>query len=249
MGATVRRLDGDRRGPATTDPRALRPHELAALDQALPHTMTSAERLLAVGDAVEHVVRRGISGDLVECGVWRGGSVLMMLLRLQHLGVDDRDVWLFDTFEGMTAPTAHDTSPFDEPALTTWDRARRRGERAWRHFFGTEVFGVDSVRELLAATGYPPDRLHFVAGAVEGTLPATSRGGVALLRLDTDWYASTRHELVHLYPRVATGGILIVDDYGHWDGSRRAVDEYFAEHPPAPFLSRIDYTGRIGVKP
>jgi len=108
--------------------------------------------------------------------------------------------------------------------------------------------GQDAVRATLTQSGYPTGRLHFVRGPVETTLPEHAPERLALLRLDTDWYESTRHELQHLYPRLSEGGVLIVDDYGHWEGARRAVDEYFERHPPAPLLNRIDYTGRIAVK-
>jgi hypothetical protein len=88
-----------------------------------------------------------------------------------------------------------------------------------------------------------------VSGPVETTLPAQAPDRLALLRLDTDWYASTRHELEQLYPRLVREGVLIVDDYGHWEGAREAVDEYFAANGPAPLLQRVDYTGRMAVKP
>lgn len=83
---------------------------------------------------------------------------------------------------------------------------------------------------------------------MERTIPAGAPGEIAILRLDTDWYESTRHELEHLYPRLSPGGILIIDDYGHWRGSRKATDEYIEKHAAALFLGRIDYTGRIAVK-
>jgi hypothetical protein len=170
-----------------------------------------------------------------------------MILTLQELGAE-RDIHLYDTFEGMTAPTEHDVSALDPPALATWEQARREDTRAWSALFDGETFNEAAVRDTLLATGYPEQRLHFVRGPVEETLPDRSPGPLALLRLDTDWYASTAHELEHLYPLLAPGGVLIVDDYGHWDGARRAVDEYFATHGDRPLLNRIDYTGRIGVK-
>ena len=222
--------------------------ERALVDRTLPHSITSAERLIAVADGVEYVIRAGVPGALVECGVWRGGSVLAMLLTLQRLGVAGRDVYLFDTFEGMTEPTEADVSRFDEPALTTWRRARRAGHVAWEWFFEPSGFGLEVVRDRLAASGYPAERLRFVVGRVEDTIPARAPEQIALLRLDTDWYESTRHELEHLYPRLAPGGVLIIDDYGHWEGCRRAVDEYFAAADRPILLSRSDYTGRIGVK-
>ncbi len=223
-------------------------HDRAVIDQARPYTMTSVERLVATMDAVGYVTQRGIRGDFVECGVWRGGSVLAMILTLQHLGVQDRDLYLYDTFEGMTAPGEHDTSQFDEPALKTWSRARAAGQTAWDYFFRSDDFGVEHVRQLLLGTGYPPERIHFEVGPVERTLPKQAPEGIALLRLDTDWYESTKHELVHLYPRLADGGVLIIDDYGHWEGCRRAVDEYFSQLAPRPLLGRIDYTGRLAIK-
>jgi hypothetical protein len=221
----------------------------AIVGRAFPYTMTGVPRLLALIDAVRHLVKRDVPGDFAECGVWRGGSVLAMILTLQGLGVADRHIHLFDTFEGMTAPTAHDTSPLDPPALERWTAAERNGERAWNELFHPEAYNEQSVRATLLATGYPPELLHFVRGPVEETLPARAPESLALLRLDTDWYESTRHELEHLYPRLASGGVLIVDDYGHWEGARRAVDEHFSQPGEQPLLlHRIDYTGRIAVK-
>jgi hypothetical protein len=90
--------------------------------------------------------------------------------------------------------------------------------------------------------------VHFVQGPVEETLPGTTPDSVALLRLDTDWYESTLHELTHLYPRMSAGGVLIIDDFGHWDGARRAVTEYFSTSAKPILLTRTDYTGRMGIK-
>jgi hypothetical protein len=210
--------------------------------------MTGPARLQATIEAVGYCVRRDIPGAFAECGVWRGGSVLAMILMLQELGRDDRDIYLFDTFEGMTAPTEHDVSPLDPPALSTWKEAADREERPWSEMFSPEVFNEEGVRKTVLATGYPAERVHFVRGAVEETLPDGAPPTLALLRLDTDWYESTRHELQHLYPRLSPGGVLIIDDYGHWEGARRAVDEYFEGSAPPILLNRIDYTGRIGVK-
>jgi O-methyltransferase len=227
---------------------ATSPEDRRIIERALPYTMTGAVRLQALIDGVRHVVRRDLPGDFAECGVWRGGSVLAMILTLQELGIADRDIHLFDTFEGMTEPTEHDESAFDGRALETWTEARAGGERPWNALFDAQTFNEAAVRGVLEATGYPPERLHLVRGRVEETVPDRAPERLALLRLDTDWYESTHHELVHLYPRLVDGGLLIVDDYGHWDGCRRAVDEYFATEAPAVLLHRIDYTGRIAVK-
>lgn len=232
------------------DPDALTtsPEDRVILERALPYTMTGRARLQALVDAVRYCEQRKVAGSLVECGVWRGGSVLAMLLTLQELGTTDRDVYLFDTFEGMTEPGEHDVSPLDPPARETWEATTAAGERGWSELFAPEIFNFDDVRATVLGTGYPAERIHFVKGPVEETLPAAAPDRIALLRLDTDWYESTRAEMDHLYPRLATGGVLIVDDYGHWEGARRAVEEHFAAHGSPLLLSRIDYTGRIGVK-
>ena len=227
---------------------AVDPDDRLIVEQALPFTMTGVSRLLALVDSVRYCVRRELPGAFAECGVWRGGSVRAMVMTLQELGVSDRDIYLYDTFEGMTLPTEHDTSRFDGSALDAWREAEERGDRIHGELFNEELFNEDDVRRMLTATGYPEERLHFVKGPVEETIPSTTPGPLALLRLDTDWYESTLHELRHLYPLLTAAGVLIIDDYGHWEGCRRAVDEYFAEHP-IPLLSRIDYAGRVGVKP
>lgn len=210
--------------------------------------MTSVPRLQACVDAVRYVVSRDVPGAFAECGVWRGGSVLAMILTLQEMDVTDRDVYLFDTFEGMTVPTEHDVSPHDGAALDDWREASRQGSRPWAEVFGPEVFNEAGVRETVLSTGYPEERIHLVRGPVEQTIPDGAPERLAILRLDTDWYESTRHELVHLYPRLTDAGVLIIDDYGHWEGCARAVDEYFAANAPRPLLSRIDYTGRMAIK-
>jgi O-methyltransferase len=222
--------------------------ERLIVDEARPHTMTTIQRLVATIDAVGYVLRRDIPGALVECGVWKGGSVLAMIRALQRNGVDNRDIYLFDTFEGMTRPTERDTSRYDSPALDVWVSSEAEETVPWGGLFNSDVFSVDTVQSLVLGTGYPESRIHFVKGKVEDTLPDAAPRAIALLRLDTDWYDSTWHELVHLYPRVPDGGVVLIDDYGHWDGCRAAVDRYFQEVATPIFLSRVDYTGRVGVK-
>ncbi len=228
---------------------ALTTAEREIIDRAKPYTLTSIERLCALTDAVRYCTLRELPGAFAECGVWMGGSVLAMILTLQDLGVNDRPIYLYDTFEGMTRPTELDTSRYGGGALQHWDEREQRMNRLFeRHVFDPESFHEQAVRDLLLATGYPSGLVEFVRGPVERTIPQLAPDRLALLRLDTDWYESTRHELEHLYPKVCDAGVLIVDDYGHWDGARRAVDEYFAAHGPVPLLNRIDYSGRIAVK-
>lgn len=251
IGRVRRRLRG--RPPATPSPEEqqlsqLTPEDREIVEHSLPFTMTGIARVQALVDAVRYCVNRPVPGAFVECGVWKGGSVLAMIRTLQQHGISDRDVYLFDTFEGMTEPGDADASRFGDHALETWREAEARGTKPWDYFFDQEQFNLDSVRERVLATGYPEDRVHFVVGRVEDTLPGEAPDRIALLRLDTDWYESTKTEMEHLYPRVADLGVLIVDDYGHWEGSRLAVDEYF-ENEGRVLLSRIDYSGRMAIKP
>jgi O-methyltransferase len=206
-------------------------------------TLTTAPRIAALCDSVEYLVRSGVEGALVECGVWRGGSMMAAALTLLDLGDTDRDLYLFDTFTGMPEPGAEDTaSAYDGYSpQKRWRRQMRLG----RQWAGVPV---EEVRARLEGTGYPPERLHLVPGMVEDTVPDEAPERIALLRLDTDWYASTKHELEQLYPRLADGGVLIIDDYGHYDGARRAVDEYFEETGKPVLLQRIDFSGRLVVK-
>jgi O-methyltransferase len=218
--------------------------EMAATMKAVRrHTLTSHARIAALVDAVEYVVRERIEGDLVECGVWKGGSVMAAALTLKRLGQTDRDLYLFDTFTGMPEPGSEDvSSPYDGYSL---HKRWRRHDAAAKEWAGIPV---DTVRANVESTGYPPERIKCVVGMVEDTIPAEAPERIALLRLDTDWYASTKHELTELFPRLSQGGVLIVDDYGHYEGARQAVDEYFAETGQRILLNRIDYTGRISVK-
>ena len=204
-------------------------------------TMTSLERRASLLGAVDHIAKHRIEGDIVECGVWRGGSMMAVALALLARGDTSRDLYLYDTFEGMSEPTAADRSIEGESAQQQLARTSR-DEPLWA------VASQEDVQANLWSTGYPRERIHFVRGKVEETIPATLPERIALLRLDTDWYESTRHELNHLYPRLSRHGLLIIDDYGHWQGARRAVDEYFAASEQPVFLHRVDYTARLVVK-
>jgi O-methyltransferase len=215
---------------------------LEVIDRVRPYTMTSAERLYALIQALKYIVRAGIQGDIVECGVWKGGSMMAAALTLLALGDTSRELYLFDTFEGMSQPTEEDIDVYGRPASRLLASKRRVTE-------ATRAFAPeDAVRSNLATVGYPSERLNFVKGQVEKTIPSHAPPQIALLRLDTDWYDSTRHELIHLLPRLSVGGVLIVDDYGHWRGAKHAVDEYLAEQRISLLLNRIDYTGRIAIK-
>jgi O-methyltransferase len=211
------------------------------IQRVSPFTMTSLERRASLIGAVDHLVKHRIEGDIVECGVWRGGSMMAVALALMARGDTSRHLYLYDTFEGMSEPTEHDKALSGELAQAQLERTDR-AHPLWA------VAGLDDVKANLASTGYPAERIHYVQGKVEATIPATLPERIALLRLDTDWYESTRHELQHLYPLLAKHGVLIIDDYGHWQGARQAVDEYFANAAEPVFLHRVDYTARLHVK-
>lgn len=209
-----------------------------------PYTLTSPERIFALCNAVRYLEAAGVPGAIVECGVWRGGSMMAAAYTLRQLGSAGRRLLLFDTFAGMPPPDQRDVAYTGESAAERMARSDRADPRSvWAEA------PLADVRANMARTGYPAAQIAYLPGKVEETLPAAAPEQIALLRLDTDWYASTRHELEHLFPRIAPGGVLIIDDYGHWRGARRALDEYLDAHGVRLLLSRIDYTGRIAVIP
>ena len=210
-----------------------------------PFTMTSAERLWVLLSATRYICDSGIRGDFVECGVWRGGSVMAMTHALLGKGFTDRRIWLYDTFTGMTDPTEKDVEAGTGITAEQLLRSTPTGD-------GNNVWciaGRSDVETNVLSTGYPRDNLVFVEGDVVETLTQQAPEAIALLRLDTDWYESTRVSLETLYPKLVPGGICILDDYGHWKGARDAVDEYFASTRVRPLMLPIDYSGRIFIKP
>ncbi|HLF75973.1 MAG TPA: TylF/MycF/NovP-related O-methyltransferase [Dehalococcoidia bacterium] len=215
----------------------------ALIKQVEPYTMTSPEKILALREALKYIVRSKIPGDIVECGVWRGGSIIVAAHTLLGLGHTSMHMHLYDTFEGMTKPTEVDVDFAGLSALEDWDQNRLNP------FYAPARAPIDEVKSLVFATGYPQENFHFIKGPVEQTLPKEAPRQIALLRLDTDWYESTKHELVHLYPLLSPGGVLILDDYGHFEGARKAADEYFQEQGINVLLNRIDYSGRLAIKP
>jgi len=218
----------------------LGPLDRETLELVRPLTMTSPERVAALCGAARYVSQAGVPGAVVECGVWAGGSMLAAARTLVAEEDTERALYLFDTFTGMTEPTEHDVSLQGEHASDVLGRMDPSDPRL--------SSPLEIAQRVMAVSNYPTDRVHFVQGRVEDTIPEQAPDTISLLRLDTDWYASTRHELEHLFPRLSVGGVLIIDDYGHWQGARKAVDEYFAARDERIFLQRIDYTGRIAVR-
>lgn len=222
------------------DPAFMSLHE-----QVCPFTMTSTERLYAMYKATEYVSKAGISGSIVECGVWRGGSMMMAALTLLACGDRSRKLVLFDTFAGLPKPNAdEDVDLWGHSQYNEWTRHRRSDTSSDMAFASLE-----EVRANIASTGYPMENVVFVKGMVQDTLTCNLPEAISLLRLDTDWYESTVCELENLYPSLSKNGVLIIDDYGHLRGQRKAVDEFFARCNEHVLLHRIDYSGRMAIKP
>ena len=209
-----------------------------------PYTMTSIERLYSLYCAVNYVIKNKIDGDFVECGVWRGGCGLMIAKILEHNNIYNRKIYLYDTYEGMSEPTEFDLNPKGKNAsIMMKENINNKEFSIWCYA------SLDDVKQNMKLAKYPLDNIIFVKGKVEDTIPNIMPSNlIALLRLDTDFYESTKHELFYLWPKLERNGVLILDDYGHWAGCRKAVDEYFMENKINYLMNRIDYTSRVIVK-
>jgi O-methyltransferase len=207
-----------------------------------PFTFTSVEPMFSLFQSVQYVIKNNIPGDFVECGVWKGGSAMLIAKTLLAAGISDRTIYLYDTFEGMSEPGSKDVDFKGESADSLLGKSDRNAKSVWCYS------SIEEVRANLYSTGYPKDKLVFVKGKVEDTIPATIPESIGLLRLDTDWYESTYHEFLHLFPLLSKQGVLIIDDYGHWKGAREATDKYFRENNIHILLNRVDYTVRTGIK-
>jgi O-methyltransferase len=207
------------------------------------YTTTSRERRYVLYKAVEYVVKAKIPGDLVECGVWKGGSSMIMAYTLLKMGDNKRKIWLYDTYAGMSKPTEEDKT-FDESsyAIDYWKKSQRGNYNLWA------FSPIAEVKKNMLSTGYPEKNLIFIKGKIEETIPKEMPSKISILRLDSDWYESTYHSIKYLFPLLSPGGVLILDDYGAWAGAKKAVDKYFKEKNINILLSSIDNDSRIGIK-
>lgn len=218
-------------------------YEIELIRLVAPYTMTRSERIYVLIKAVEYIVAQDVRGSIVECGVWRGGSMMAVAKTLLRSKRTDFDLYLYDTFEGMTRPSDKDVNFKGEHASEKFERLGTGPDSSdW------DRIPLDEVKRNMFSLGYQNDQIHFIKGRVEETIPKNDTGQIALLRLDTDWYESTKHEIVNLFPLITKGGVLIVDDYGHHQGARQAVDEYISENKVPILLNRVDYSCRIGIK-
>jgi hypothetical protein len=209
-------------------------------------SMVSDERLFNTLLSCKYVIQNNIPGDFVECGVWRGGNSLIAAAMFDLYCQRERKIYLFDTFAGMTKPT-DDDKLFDstEKAIVKYTKEQANDHNKWCYASLEDVRLSFQNRKLLNSS------VKFIKGDVSLSLHVEENlpKDVSVLRLDTDWYESTKVEMEILYPLLGRGGVFIVDDYGHWSGAKKAVDEYF-QHcgTTMPFMQYIDYTGRSGVK-
>lgn len=187
-------------------------------------SMASVDRLWAVIQSTKYIVKNDIQGDFVECGVWRGGCALAMAMVLDDLGVD-RKIYLFDTFEGMTEPTKYDLTFLNKGAFDTFKTLQKDKHNDWCYA------SIHDVKAQFRKLGLEKNA-KFIQGDVLETLKKEINlpNKISLLRLDTDWYESTKLEMEKLYPKLVRNGVLLIDDYGDWQGCKKAIDEYFKEN-------------------
>ncbi len=205
-----------------------------------PYTMTAIERLYSLYKSVEYITKYKIPGDIVECGVWRGGSMMLCAITLLKLKDTERTLYLYDTYEGMTEPTEKDIRIRDNILANN----------IYSELKNKKIFcsPLSDVKNAMYSTGYPKEKLKFIVGKVEDTIPSNMPEKISLLRLDTDWFESTYHELKHLFPKLTVNGVIIIDDYGYWKGAKQATDNYLKENKVKILLNRIDHSARIGIK-
>jgi O-methyltransferase len=216
------------------------PQKLRAVQLVQPYTMVGFERLMNAYDVVKRAEKKQLSGAIVECGVYKGGSAAVMTMAASA----PRKTWLFDSFEGLPEPTAEDGEMAVEYS------GHRTGGAL--EPIGQCVGPLDVVKELFfGKLAIDPSRIEIRQGWFQDTLPNACKeiGPIAVLRLDGDWYDSTKVCLDHLYDLVVAGGFVIIDDYGYWEGCRRAVDEFLAARGLDVRLVTIDDSGVWFEKP
>lgn len=187
------------------------------------YTRTTPAQVVALCEAVRYIATSGVRGDIVACGVWRGGSVMAAARTLLECDDRSRTLWLYDTFSGMAEPGVAE-----------------RGARP-------AAVSLQAVQRTVAKAGYPDSRIEYVVGSAIDTIPGAMPARVALLRIGSDRYETARHELAHLGPRMSPGAVLVVDDYGQSRGARRAVDEFIERTRTPLLMHRVDHAARIGV--
>jgi len=203
------------------------------------YTMTEPNGIISLLEAVRYIEENKIKGTYVECGVWKGGSIMAIIKQLQNLNITNRNIILYDSFEGSENHSKFDISTVEKFSgkkyMDNWNEAVTASEK--------------EVRTNIAYMGYDKSLIQFIVGQVENTIPENNIKEIALLRLDTDFYESTKIELEYLFPKLSKGGIVIIDDYSLWQGSKKATDEYFKTNNIQIYLQSVFPYGLVfGVK-
>ena len=217
-------------------------YDLETIRLARQISMQSHERLWALINATKYIALNDIPGNFVECGVYKGGSAVVIARTLNRYKVLDRKIYLYDTYEGMTAAQEIDKRISTNISAIYYLNNSLKEDKVWAYA------SFESVTKVIDSLDYPKSNFIQIKGDVSETLLKVLPTPIALLRLDTDWYESTLVELEVLYPLVVKKGIIIIDDYGHWSGAKFAVDEYLALNKINPLMNYIDYSGRLWVK-
>ncbi len=209
--------------------------EQELINKYLKFSMTNETRMWSLLKSLEYILNKKIDGDVLECGVWKGGCIGLMdeYLRINN---SKKKIYAYDTYDGMSIPSEYD---IDFRGIQITEMVINEYENIYGYPKKNEV--ISNLKIL----GSKLDKIKFIEGMVEKTLMDKKNipEKISLMRLDTDFYQSTRTELEILYPLLSKGGILIIDDYGHFEGARKAVDEYFKEKKP--LMHYIDYTCRL----
>jgi hypothetical protein len=248
----VEKYRGKRKPSKDWYPVELTENEKRLIDYVFNNNLTlvSWERLLATLMSCKYILDNNLDGDFVECGVWRGGNSIIAkgIFEMYH---SNKKVYMYDTFQGMTTPTEEDVELRNGGVTAKQLLAKDKLDKTknWTPKGNVWAYAsIDDVKSNFTRFGLSLDNVEFVQGDVVQTLEKTIPGKISVLRIDTDWYESTKKEMEVLYKQIVTNGVFMVDDYGHWGGSKKAVDEYFEENGRRPFLQYIDYTGRLGIK-
>ena len=196
----------------------------------------------AIVQSINHIKNNNIDGDLVECGVWEGGNIILFGYLLRKLNLDKK-IYAYDTYSGMVEPSIHDA--------TFKDSNLKNSKNIYKSKDGWAKCDLKKVKTNISKFIDNHDKDYiFIEGDVRETLDDQNNlpDKISLLRLDTDFYESTSKELEVLFPRLQKNGVLIIDDYGHWKGQKKAVDEYFNLKEDFYWLHRIDYKSRLLIK-
>tara|TARA_E500000178_G_C16992251_1_gene741407 strand:+ start:122 stop:838 length:717 start_codon:yes stop_codon:yes gene_type:complete len=204
------------------------------------YSMTTYERMWSLIQSCNYVFEKNISGDFVECGVWKGGNIILMK-EMMKKNQNFKKIFCYDTFEGMPRPSKEDAKYNGKDALNIFNEHKEKNK-------GFCSSPLEEVKENIIRSSGNIDDILFIEGMVEKTLLDESNlpEKISILRLDTDFYESTKIEMEILFPRLVNNGILIIDDYGFWKGAKQAIDEYFKDKKP--FLIRIDHSCRLLIK-